>query len=116
MSMFSSWNSEISSIYPQYSLQAINRLERTFCEEIKWELYISSSTYAKYYFALRSLTEKKDFRRYMVHTNCEFGISLITSSFILYRKYNVMMVNAPGEDKIAERSDEVKQQMLSRSF
>ena len=60
----SSWNSEISQIYPQFSLQSINRLERLFCSEIKWDLYISSSAYAKYYFALRSLTEKKDFRRF----------------------------------------------------
>ena len=59
----SSWNSEISTIYPQFSLQSINRLERVFCEEIKWRLYISSSCYAKYYYSLRSLTEKKDFRR-----------------------------------------------------
>ena len=62
---YSSWNSEISQIYPQFSLQSINRLERLFCSEIKWDLYISSSAYAKYYFALRSLTEKKDFRRWV---------------------------------------------------
>ena len=30
----SSWNSEIATIYPQYSLQAVNRLERIFCEVI----------------------------------------------------------------------------------
>jgi hypothetical protein len=30
---------------------------------VKWDLYISSSLYAKYYFALRSLLEKQDFRR-----------------------------------------------------
>ena len=77
----SSWNSEISQIYPQFSLQAINKLERTFCQEIKWDLYISASAYAKYYFALRALTEKKDFRR----------------------NYNIMMVNAPNADAIAER-------------
>jgi hypothetical protein len=59
----SSWNSEIATILPQYSVQSINKLERIFCEEIKWDLYISSSAYAKYYFALRALTEKKDFRR-----------------------------------------------------
>lgn len=60
----SSWNSEIAQIYPQFSLEAINKLEMVFCREIGWNLYISSSTYAKYYFALRSLTEKSDFRRY----------------------------------------------------
>lgn len=59
----SSWNSEFSQIYPEFTLEAINKLEMLFCKEIRWNLYISSSAYAKYYFALRSLTEKKDFRR-----------------------------------------------------
>jgi hypothetical protein len=59
----SSWNVEFSEIYPQFSLQNINRLERLVVNHLKWDLYISSSLYAKYYFALRSLYEKKDFRR-----------------------------------------------------
>ncbi len=58
----SSWNIEFASVYPQYSLESINRLELMFLKMIKWDLYISSSLYAKYYFALRSLLEKKDFR------------------------------------------------------
>ena len=86
----SSWNSEIAEIYPQYSLQSINRLERMFCGEIKWDLYISSSTYAKYYFALRSLTEKRDFRA----------------------NYNVMRIDAPGAEVVAERSGEIKDTFL----
>lgn len=61
--IYSSWNSEFSQIYPEFTLEAINTLEVLFCKEIRWNLYISSSAYAKYYFALRSLTEKKDFRR-----------------------------------------------------
>ncbi|KAJ1415834.1 hypothetical protein B484DRAFT_352358 [Ochromonadaceae sp. CCMP2298] len=89
----SSWNSEFSQIYPQFSLKAINKLEVVYCKEIKWNLYISSSTYAKYYFALRSLTEKTDFRR----------------------NYNVMVVNAPGAEHIAERSGEVRQQVLNKN-
>jgi hypothetical protein len=90
----SSWNSEIAGIYPQYSLQAINKLERTFCQEINWDLYISSSAYAKYYFALRALAEKPDFRR----------------------NYNVMMVNAPGAKEVAERTEGIREQILSRSL
>jgi len=62
----SSWNIEITQIYPEFSLKNINRLERIFCSALKWELYISSSLYAKYYFALRSITTKKDFRRLFV--------------------------------------------------
>ena len=58
----SSWNIEFASVYPQYSLDAINKLEVMFLKHIKWDMYISSSLYAKYYFALRSLLEKSDFR------------------------------------------------------
>jgi hypothetical protein len=58
----SSWNIEFASVYPQFSLEAINRLEVQFLKMIKWDLYISSSLYAKYYFALRSILEKQDFR------------------------------------------------------
>jgi len=90
----SSWNIEISQIYPEFSLQAINRLERIFCMEIKWDLYISSSAYAKYYFALRSLTEKKDFRR----------------------DYNIMVLNAPGAQQVAERSGGIKQTFLETTL
>jgi Cyclin, N-terminal domain len=57
-----SWNIEFSNFYPQYSLHAINQLESQFLKYIKWDLYISGSLYAKYYFALRSILGKKDFR------------------------------------------------------
>lgn len=59
----SSWNAEFSSVYPQFSLEAINRLELNYLRNLRWDLYISSSLYAKYYFALRSLVEKIDFRQ-----------------------------------------------------
>jgi hypothetical protein len=59
----SSWNIEFANVYPQFSLEAINRLEIEFLRMIKWDLYIYSSCYAKYYFALRSLVEKPDFRQ-----------------------------------------------------
>merc|ERR1712100_920032 len=59
----SSWNIEFASVYPQYPLDAINRLELNFLRNVKWDLYISSTLYAKYYFALRSLVEKPDFRQ-----------------------------------------------------
>lgn len=93
-----SWNREIAEIYPEFSLQSINRLEKNFCQEIKWNLNISSSVYAKYYFALRSLAEKQDFRR----------------------KYNATFVDAPGAQIVQERSEGVKdsvmQETLSKSF
>ena len=38
----SSWNIEFSCVYPQFSLDAINKLEVNFLRHIKWDLYISS--------------------------------------------------------------------------
>ncbi|KAK7240613.1 hypothetical protein SO694_0005728 [Aureococcus anophagefferens] len=58
-----SWNIEFSVVFPQFSLAAINALERNYVTAVGWDMYISQSLYAKYYFALRSLNEKHDFRR-----------------------------------------------------
>jgi hypothetical protein len=38
----SSWNIEFASVYPQFPLDAINRLELNFLRHVKWDLYISS--------------------------------------------------------------------------
>ena len=38
----SSWNIEFSNVYPQFSLEAINKLELNFLRNVKWDLYISS--------------------------------------------------------------------------
>lgn len=87
----SSWNIEFATVYPQFSLECINALEHVFLTEVKWDLYISSSNYAKYYFALRSLLEKKDFRN----------------------RYNQMVkVEAPDASRIQQRSGQVKEEAL----
>lgn len=88
------WNIEFAEIYPQFALKAINKLEKNFCQEIQWDLYISSSVYAKYYFALRSMTENQDFRR----------------------KYNTMMVNAPGASQIEIKSQDMKDSVLQTTL
>ena len=82
-------------MYPQYSLARIGKLESTFLRLVKWDLYISSSLYAKYYFALRSIVEKQDFRQ----------------------RYNRMVggvdsVQASDADKIEKRSSMVKEEVL----
>ncbi|KAL3779301.1 hypothetical protein ACHAWO_006846 [Cyclotella atomus] len=98
----SSWNIEFASVYPQFSLEAINRLEVQFLKAIKWDLYISSSLYAKYYFALRSLLEKSGFRdRYNQMVG---GIGGIAASEAM---------------KVSKRSEAVKEEailQLSRSM
>lgn len=93
----SSWNIEFASVYPQYSLDSINRLELQFLRMVKWDLYISSSQYAKYYFALRSLVEKPDFRQ----------------------RYNRMVggvdtVQESQARKIEERSTRVREEAISQ--
>ena len=98
----SSWNIEFASVYPQFSLDAINRLELAFLKFIKWDLYISSSLYAKYYFALRSLLEKSGFRnRYNEMVGGNLGIA------------------ASEAMKVSKRSEALKEEsilQLSRSM
>jgi hypothetical protein len=91
----SSWNIEFASVYPQFSLEAINKLELEFLRMVKWDLYISSSLYAKYYFALRSLLEKPDFR--MRYNRMVGGVGSVDASEAL---------------KIQQRSERVKEAAL----
>jgi hypothetical protein len=46
---------EFSEIFPIFSLRVVNRLEREFLNALGYDLYITGSLYAKYYFGLRSL-------------------------------------------------------------
>ena len=97
----SSWNIEFASVYPQFSLDSINRLELQFLKSVKWDLYISSSLYAKYYFALRSLLEKQDFRQ---KYNRLTGVGGVTASEAM---------------KVQKRTERVKEEalvQLSRSM
>lgn len=48
------WNVEFAECFPIFGLKMINQMERTMLEALDYQLYISSSEYAKYYFALRS--------------------------------------------------------------
>jgi len=93
---WSSWNIEFASVYPQFTLDSINRLELQFLKMAKWDLYISSSLYAKYYFMLRSLLEKQNFRH----------------------RYNRMVGVVDNRAsleaiKVSKRSEMVKEQALS---
>jgi hypothetical protein len=40
-----------------FSLRQINRLEREFLGALQYNMYISSSLYARYYFTLRTMRE-----------------------------------------------------------
>jgi len=50
-----SWNVEFSHLFPCLGIKEINRLEKMFLSEMGYDLFISGTMYAKYYFALRGL-------------------------------------------------------------
>jgi hypothetical protein len=92
----SSWNIEFARVYPQFSVQSINRLERNILRLLQWDLFISGAVYAKYYFALRSLNESKNFRQ----------------------RYNYIMrpQNAPQARQLEKRSAHASNLLYSRSL
>eukprot|EP00397_Hematodinium_sp_SG-2012_P016645 GEMP01016991.1.p1 GENE.GEMP01016991.1~~GEMP01016991.1.p1 ORF type:complete len:443 (+),score=88.81 GEMP01016991.1:70-1398(+) len=47
------WNVEFSMIVPEYSIQAINRLEGQFCTMLDFKFHINGADYARYYYTLR---------------------------------------------------------------
>lgn len=50
-----SWNIEFSNLISILTLANINKLEGLYLDAIQYDLYISTSEYAKYYFALHGL-------------------------------------------------------------
>ena len=95
------WNIEFTQVYPQFSLNAINRLEKRFLERINWQLSIKQSLYARYYFGLRSVTEKADFRQ-------RYNSTVMQQA----------MQQAPHMDEVQQRSEAMAREsrLLSVSF
>jgi len=60
-----SWNVEFSELFPCLGIKEINHLEKMFLNEMAYDLFVSGSMYAKYYFALRGLryTDEKQIPR-----------------------------------------------------
>jgi hypothetical protein len=48
------WNIEFAECFPIFHIKSINLMERLMLEALDYNLYISSSQYAKYYFAVRA--------------------------------------------------------------
>ena len=53
-------NVDFSLICSAYSLKDINKLEKQFLELVQYNVSISASLYASYYFELRTLCEKAE--------------------------------------------------------
>eukprot|EP01006_Ploeotia_vitrea_P053647 TRINITY_DN67805_c7_g1_i1.p1 TRINITY_DN67805_c7_g1~~TRINITY_DN67805_c7_g1_i1.p1 ORF type:complete len:573 (-),score=276.20 TRINITY_DN67805_c7_g1_i1:49-1767(-) len=50
-----SWNIEFAEMFPVFTLRDVNDLERRFLNALSFDLFISGSLYAKYYFGLRAM-------------------------------------------------------------
>jgi hypothetical protein len=48
------WNVDFSQVCPSFTLQRINELELAILDVLKYNVKVSASDYAKYYFHLRS--------------------------------------------------------------
>ena len=85
----SSWNIEFADLFPIFTLQSINHLERIYLEGLKYNLFVSASTYAKYYFALRAIrnVEPKDIPRMYLSLGDTTANDLKDGMFIFLKNY-----------------------------
>src|SRR5689334_16884451 len=54
------WNADFLSLFPQTDIQDLNTLEREFLNFLQYATTFKASDYAKYYFALKELSDNKD--------------------------------------------------------
>jgi len=52
-----SWNIEFAELFPIIGLKEVNELEKLFLTKLDYQLFVSPSVYAKYYFALRQVRQ-----------------------------------------------------------
>lgn len=52
------WNVDFLSVFPNVSVNDLNKLEKYFLELVTYNVSLKASEYAKYYFELRELAEK----------------------------------------------------------
>lgn len=57
------WNIELAAVARQYTQGSVSRMEQAFVSCLRFQLSIGASEYAQYFFALRGLTEQRDFKR-----------------------------------------------------
>ena len=55
---------DFTSVLPLLTVRQMGRLERVFVQQLQYTLYISSSEYAKYFYALRSLRKTERVPKY----------------------------------------------------
>lgn len=54
------WNADFLSVFPNLTIDDLNRLERDFLMHLQFTVTLNSTVYAKYYFDLRALSEKTE--------------------------------------------------------
>lgn len=87
------WNVEFHELFPIFAMKDINLLERRFLEALQYDLHISSSIYAKYFFFLRSVRVRSAAKAPVQYSQGEIPISI--------PKYYVPL-NASGRDRNSE--------------
>lgn len=89
----SSFNAEFAAILPIFTLQELNNMERIFLTTLSYELYISSATYASFYFGLRSLKGIRNHadipRYYHAHGNGDTMINATSREVEAKTSHNV---------------------------
>lgn len=106
-----SWSVEFAAIYPQYTVHAINAMERAFVSKLTFNLYISGSVYARYYFALRALNEQRGFRQRYANM-----VSAAATSGAAAPSGGGGAVPVPVVKKIEESSQGLRASLYSRSL
>jgi len=95
------WNVDFLNVFPYMSVDDLNRLERQFLNAIQYMVTLKSSVYTKYFFELRSLSDKSNFPMDPLNEERLKDLEIKTQN--IEDEFNVQMPNRSRSEDIREK-------------
>jgi len=94
------WNSDFSTICPMFTTRNINQMERSYLQLLQYNTIISASTYASYYFSLRTAAVSAP----TAAAAATAGRGRAAASADNFRRKYLMTLNVPAPSKMEQQT------------
>jgi len=107
------WNIDYKKMFPNLTLEDLNRLELTFLTYIEFNLVIKPSTYAQYFFELRSKLDSRKYQCILKPLDKKTALKLESLSIGLEEKLEMCHIKEQRSKSLMPYASPVGQSHLS---